>query len=197
MRAAMATDLPRVNVGQVKWVAIRDFESLLLIKHRNIHRWVTVCTETKQTARDMIAVDDTYILTWTLISRGGKRLRCGWRCCASHRGRRGGVGRGGCRYGDRSGRGLWGWHGRGGSESCGCSGGGGSGWGFRSGSVVHGRFGLVVVEIEDVLLQVPDPVFLYRERTVKLHVTEPERNKWTSYANTTAHILQCVICVIS
>lgn len=42
------------------------------------------------------------------------------------------------------------------------------GWGVR------GRGSrLVVVEVEDVLLEVADPVLLHRERTLELHLTEP------------------------
>lgn len=53
------------------------------------------------------------------------------------------------------------------------------GWGIR------GRGSrLVVVEVEDVLLEVADPVLLHRERTLELHLTEPggERQR--------AHIIQ-------
>jgi hypothetical protein len=32
---------------------------------------------------------------------------------------------------------------------------------------------LVVVEVENVLLEVADPVLLHRERTLELHLTEP------------------------
>lgn len=42
------------------------------------------------------------------------------------------------------------------------------GWGVR------GRGSrLAVVEVEDVLLEVADPVLLHRERTLELHLTEP------------------------
>lgn len=36
---------------------------------------------------------------------------------------------------------------------------------------------LVVVHLDDVLLEVSDPVLLHRQRTVELHLTEPGRRR--------------------
>lgn len=41
-------------------------------------------------------------------------------------------------------------------------------------AVCFGFNGLAVVHLEDVLLEVPDPVLLHRERTVKLHLAESD-----------------------
>ncbi len=73
--------------------------------------------------------------------------------------------------------------GRGGGEGR-CGGGGtrgrGGGWGQgldrrrRLISRGGGRSRLVVVHLEDVLLEVSDPVLLHRQWAVKLHLTEPD-----------------------
>lgn len=47
----------------------------------------------------------------------------------------------------------------------------------RGWAISRGCFGssrLVVVHLEDVLLEVSDPVLLHRQRTVKLHLAEPD-----------------------
>lgn len=48
---------------------------------------------------------------------------------------------------------------------------------FSGGSFGSGR--LVVVHLEDVLLQVSDPVLLHRQRTVKLNLAEPDAHRKT------------------
>lgn len=69
--------------------------------------------------------------------------------------------------------------GRGGGEDrCGRGGTRGRGGGLDRGwAISRGCFGssrLVVVHLEDVLLEVSDPVLLHRQRTVKLHLAEPD-----------------------
>lgn len=85
---------------------------------------------------------------------GGSR-GAGWGCVDGRCGRGGARGRGG---------------GRGGGP--------GGGWVFRWGRLsVGGRFGisgLVEVHLYDVLLEVSDPVLLHRQRTVELHLAEPD-----------------------
>lgn len=84
--------------------------------------------------------------------------------------RRRGATVGSCSVGRGGGKGRCG---RGGTRGRG----GGSGRGLDRGWFINwGCFGssrLVVVHLEDVLLEVSDPVLLYWQRTVKLHLTEP------------------------
>ena len=77
--------------------------------------------------------------------------------------------------------------GRGGGEDrCGRGGTRGRGGGLDRGGVIsRGCFGssrLVVVHLEDVLLEVSDPVLLHRQRTVKLHLAEPGGDRSTRWS---------------
>lgn len=51
-----------------------------------------------------------------------------------------------------------------------------SGWLFLWESE-FGSCGLAVIHLEDVLLQMSDPVLLHGQRTMKLHLTEPDTGK--------------------
>lgn len=115
----------------------------------------------------------------------GSRRRCGpllrdlYNLCGSER--RSGLRE--RRRGAAVGRSAAGRDGGGGEGRCGGSGTGGRGGGLDLGLVFsrgRGSSGgflwssrFVVVHLEDVLLEVSDPVLLHRQRAVKLHLTEP------------------------
>lgn len=99
----------------------------------------------------------------------GSDMMLGWRrkgaavgsCGAGRGGGEGRCGRGGTR-------------GRGGGLGRGLDRGWVISWGRESSGGCFGSSRLVVVHLEDVLLEVSDPVLLHRQRTVKLHLAEPD-----------------------
>lgn len=107
---------------------------------------------------------------------GGLLLRDLYHFCGSDRRmtlsrrRRGGAvgscGEGSC--------GRGGTRGRGGGSGRGLDRGGVLNWGRESSGGCLGSSRLVVVHLEDVLLEVSDPVLLHRQWTVKLHLAEPD-----------------------
>lgn len=89
---------------------------------------------------------------------------------ALSRGHRGGVA-GSCGEGSC---GTGGTRGRGGGSGRGLDRSGVINWGRESSGGCLGSSRLVVVHLEDVLLEVSDPVLLHRQRTMELHLAEPD-----------------------